>query len=522
MPYPNEHAARLQSPTMQKIRVRRTKGEGKVHGVSVPAGVSVIWYITKKEGKEVSIPQAIRFPATSWTSEKAKSWLKKNKIFSKVFEPATGKGNKKDSDDVSIRYDKGQIRNSHFTPEGFLKADVVITRTGVFLYRNADGSLRRELRHPDEVLKQDSLRTMEMLPVTLFHPSEGEVNADNAKQLSVGFTGESVKVDGKNIKNSILITDQDAIDAVVGGVQELSLGYNIVRDWTSGKYDNEEYDLKQTEIEYNHLALVPKARAGGEARIVLNGDDAIQCVRPSDGQCIGNCFACQYSLDYAGNIEYEYDESLNTDNDDTNHNHNKEKRMKKIVLDGIEYDAAPEVINAYNKENARADKAEAELKTANDEKSSVQAKLDEANAKIKKHDDENNDEKIKKAVDTRLDLVSKATPHLDEETVKKIADMSDKDIKISVIKAHYPDANLDDKDDAYINARFDGAIELPSETDNQQNRSDAMSQQRKKVSDTDKGNDKNKNLDAKKSRDNMIKDMQDAWKTPESKTGTDE
>lgn len=87
-PYPNEHSARLQSPTMTHIRVRRTSG-GKVQGVTVPSSVGVIWFVAIKNGKEVPIPQALRFPTKTWTAAKARKWLSDNDITSIKFEPAT-------------------------------------------------------------------------------------------------------------------------------------------------------------------------------------------------------------------------------------------------------------------------------------------------------------------------------------------------------------------------------------------------------------------------------------------------
>jgi len=90
-PYPNEHSARLQSPDMAHIRVRRTKG-GKVQGVTVPASISIVWYVALKNGKEVPIPQALRFPTKDWTVTKAKKWLSDNDITSTKFEPATKVG----------------------------------------------------------------------------------------------------------------------------------------------------------------------------------------------------------------------------------------------------------------------------------------------------------------------------------------------------------------------------------------------------------------------------------------------
>jgi len=89
-PYPSEHSARLQDPDMPHIRVRRTRGSGKgtVQGVKVPETISIIWYITQKDGEEIPVAQALRFPVKDWTEAEAKAWLKSNEIDYKSFEPA--------------------------------------------------------------------------------------------------------------------------------------------------------------------------------------------------------------------------------------------------------------------------------------------------------------------------------------------------------------------------------------------------------------------------------------------------
>jgi hypothetical protein len=150
------------------------------------------------------------------------------------------------------------------------------------------------------------------------------------------------------------------------------------------------------------------------------------------------------------------------------------------------------------------------LKSVTDAKTVVQAKLDEADAKIKKLEARDDVAEIQKAVDARLNLVAIATPHLDAETVKKVTTMTEKDIKIAVIKKHYPEAKLDGKDDVYINARFDGAIELKPKVADEN-----TSSQRQNLN----GNPANRNdrneIDQDKSRKSMVNDMTDAWKKPQ-------
>jgi len=108
LPFPNEHAARLKTPESLTpfVRIRRTEGsgDGTVQGVKVPESISVIWYIIKREGKEVPVPQALRFPTKTWTEDEARKWLKDNEIKPILFEPASeAEESKLDADP-----DKGQ------------------------------------------------------------------------------------------------------------------------------------------------------------------------------------------------------------------------------------------------------------------------------------------------------------------------------------------------------------------------------------------------------------------------------
>lgn len=92
MPFTNEHAARLINPaTLNPIRVRRSSGDGKtrVRGIIIPGTIDIIWYIESREGREIAIPQALRFPIKNWTEQQAKKWLADNKIKYITFEKAS-------------------------------------------------------------------------------------------------------------------------------------------------------------------------------------------------------------------------------------------------------------------------------------------------------------------------------------------------------------------------------------------------------------------------------------------------
>ncbi len=157
--------------------------------------------------------------------------------------------------------------------DGMLRAGATLTRSGVFTYRRADGSAVRELRHPDDVGAVEHLASIKLLPVTVGHPPAGElVRADNFKRLSVGATGDGVTFADGKVRADVLIGDADAIAKARTTHKELSLGYLVEIVAESGEYNGERYDQRQTRLRANHLALVPKGRAG-VAR--LDGDDQI-------------------------------------------------------------------------------------------------------------------------------------------------------------------------------------------------------------------------------------------------------
>lgn len=113
MPYPNEHAARLRNPKDCVKDSFRRKKDGTIFGrVKVPTSVLVIWAKLKGKSKpsDNPIPQALRFPTSSWKADAAKKWLKTNNVKYVSFEPAKSKSENSapieacvfESDDVSL------------------------------------------------------------------------------------------------------------------------------------------------------------------------------------------------------------------------------------------------------------------------------------------------------------------------------------------------------------------------------------------------------------------------------------
>ncbi|MBE0437995.1 MAG: DUF2213 domain-containing protein [Methylomicrobium sp.] len=314
---------------------------------------------------------------------------------------------------------------------GYLKGRGVVTRLGVFIYHEPNGDERRELRHPDDVLRADSLDTLSMIPVTLNHPTE-LVNSDNTNRLAVGMTGENHHVDGSLIVSPITITDKIAIDRINQGQRALSLGYTADVIDEVGVYNGEPYTHRQTDIRYNHLAIVDRGRAGAAARLNLDGD------------CIFN----------------------------------NEDIMLKIKIDGVEKELDADLIKSIESKletgavkiaelETRIDSMRANEKTLMDEVTKadalrdkatrvdvLQAQLDELKVKL------DSVSTVKAAVAKRVKLISDAAKVV--EDYDKLIDMDDQEIMVGAIKTVHADVDLTGKSADYIQARFDMVMESAS------------------------------------------------------------
>lgn len=358
------------------------------------------------------------------------------------------------------------------TNEGFLKGRAIVTSIGVFTYKRKDGTVQRELRLPEEVFSPSTLNSMKLKPVTLNHPTE-LVTIDNADRLQVGSLGDNPSwtkewehrnweevTDGINCAIDMIITKKDAVDAVLNGKQALSMGYTCDLEMAEpgSSWCGIEYDFIQRNIRYNHCAIVDSARAGDNAKIELRADseDAVLediVFKKHDGGT---------------------------------------QMLKKINLDGIDYEAEAEVIKALQRADEKAKKAEedaCEQKKAMDKKvadledkekelekriSELEAERD--TAKEKADSAEKELEEVKKtsldsktidaAVNAKMELLQNAA----KANVEVKADMSDMDIKKAVIASQFPNAKFDGKDDVYIQARYDATVEMIAERNDAQNR----------------------------------------------------
>jgi hypothetical protein len=304
------------------------------------------------------------------------------------------------------------------TKEGYIRAYPRVTRTGIFLYRKADGSVIRELRPENEVFNEDSLESIFGIPVTNDHPSVGSVNSKNAKELQVGFTGDSVEQDGQFIRIPLTITDQATIDDIESGKREISCGYQCLVSDSNGEGD---YDTVQSNIRYNHVAIVRKGRAGSQVRI--DGDDAVL-----------------------------------VDGDDHKSKQKKEDKMELVSIKLGEKEVQvskedSEIISDIYNEIASLKEDNAMLETQK-EKASKLAKTLEKKADGLEEELKTFDEKVIAASKERAELVKVADSALEDEVLEKLDSMSTLEIKKAIVESKTEGLKLDEASEEHVNACY--------------------------------------------------------------------
>jgi hypothetical protein len=201
----------------------------------------------------------------------------------------SGKGSKGDSRLETVqRFDfaSGELTSQKKTSIGGLVARANLTRTGVLEYRAGDGSIRRELRHPDDVFDADSLASLAHATVTDDHP--GRVHPGNWRAESIGHiagtpqrAAETTANGDQLVTGELHIQHGPAIEkADRGDLREASCGYSCQVDWTPGEYRGQRFDGRQKNIRYNHVALGPPGwgRAGPEVALRMDAQDAVSGV----------------------------------------------------------------------------------------------------------------------------------------------------------------------------------------------------------------------------------------------------
>lgn len=324
--------------------------------------------------------------------------------------------------------DAATLAGTRMTNDGYMVAEVRCARTGCQDYlaseMGVDGDVITVYRPPEVVFDKASMATFAGKPVTIGHPSD-PVTAENWKSLAVGDIGEDIARDGEFIRVPIKLMDAAAIEAVMSGTREISMGYSTGIEFRDGTApDGTPYQAVQVgPIRINHLAIVPHARGGSKLRI---GDGAGQW-----GASPLNNREDAHMADNAIKTRTVMIDGLSVETTDAG-----AQALEKLKSD------ISDAANAHKAEIADRDKTiaakDAEIATKDAKIKDLESKILDAAA-------------IDKLVKDRADFVAKVRA-IDPETVTD--GKSQAEVMKAVVIAKRG-AEMADKSDAYIEAAFD-------------------------------------------------------------------
>jgi hypothetical protein len=386
---------------------------------------------------------------------------------------------------ASCRYDFSPIEKYEVTPEGYLRAWASIARTGIQLYTDADGSVRREYRPETEVASPDSLASFAGKAITSEHPPV-LLDAENTKDYQVGFSGTEVVYDNGFVKAVMTITDRDTIERIMrGDAREVSAGYRVNYDPTPGVTDSgEHYDGIQKEILGNHIAVVRRGRAGPQVKLHLDRQDAADPSLLSIEE--NTTMSAKVVFDGA---EFEVTESVALAI-------TKEREDAKMSYEDMKkkYDA---MMSEASKMKEEMDAMEKEMKgkcdSAEGRADALAEQVEELTAELAAAKEINLDS----MVEERVALIEKAKPVLD--AAYAFAGKTAREVMVDSIKAVRGDElDLSEKSDDYVQAMFD-----------------TLSEGRKDSATTDELRKAVASIASPKSAPSSYMDMlQNAWKKP--------
>ena len=177
---------------------------------------------------------------------------------------------------MTIKFtDRSPVGRIKETKEGYLVATARVARIGNQSYLARElgdvaiaagfkpDDVVRVYRSPEQVFSDKTLASLTRVPVTLDHPPE-MVDSENWSKYAIGEVGDAYGTEPEWIVVNPMIKDAAGLAKVKTSHKEISLGYQaeviVARDGIDA-------DFEMIDIDVNHLAMVPRGRAGSQARI---------------------------------------------------------------------------------------------------------------------------------------------------------------------------------------------------------------------------------------------------------------
>lgn len=152
--------------------------------------------------------------------------------------------------------------------------DNPIAKVGVFPYLGREigapnpDQIYYVYRSAEELQSQETIDSFKLIPFIDDHEMLG-ANATPAERKGIqGVVGERVYYDEPYLRGNIRVLS-DSVRSIIDSKTkiELSPGYRCRYDFTPGVFNGTPYDVKQTNIRANHLALVREGRSGADVSV---------------------------------------------------------------------------------------------------------------------------------------------------------------------------------------------------------------------------------------------------------------
>ncbi len=339
-----------------------------------------------------------------------------------------------------------------------------VTRTGVLTYRRADGTLVRELRHPDQVFASDSLATLRDASVTIGHPGNGQtwVSPENASELEVGVVHDAAP-EGEFVRSRLSVRRADAIKRIDSKeLVEVSCGYDCAIDPTPGVYEGQPYDQQQTAIRYNHLALLAagKGRCGRDVRLRVDSGDAIieeAIAAPVSTANVLNAHETTATVSAAVPTGTSSAISFTTTAQPIAPQTTRELEaradsqgemmtLRKVRVDGVEYEVPETAASMLDKLIGERDGHKKRADAAEGERDVMREQLAQAQ----------NPTNVQQLVRARVELERSAGSVLGAET--RVDSLTDRQVREKVLSVVSPSFKVEGRSDDAITAAFDYAL----------------------------------------------------------------
>ena len=155
------------------------------------------------------------------------------------------------------------------TPQGYIKTTAKITKGAILQYYgheigltdNRANQIVNVNRTLEELSKPETLKSIDGMPLTITHPPDKKVSADDWKDKTVGHV-QNPRVEGNYIVCDVYIQDKSAIELLKDkDIRELSVGYEPA---DIQEINGQFYHIN---IRVNHIAIVAEGRAGSDCRL---------------------------------------------------------------------------------------------------------------------------------------------------------------------------------------------------------------------------------------------------------------